>query len=195
MYGVLLISCLFGFLCAFPINPWDIRLIPQEQQPLIYIIDRPYFDATFLQRSAEIVQPLTANLVCASVPMRVMSQGIKGPVQALAQGIASQAQGAGQALQGQFQDVIQSSQSQLADVIGGAQQISPVNPPSFGKPKEENRDIAMIKPPINLSDAYPRSKSSIEAEEESTKDIVPEPNDKAIPVGGNENADDEEDDV
>lgn len=177
-------------MCAFPINPWDVRFIPQGQPQFMYPVNRPYYDAATFHRSAELSQPLTANLICASIPMGRMD--FAGSIQNVAQGLAGQAQGAVQALGGQFQDVIQ-----IADAVGGppsaAQQLLPISPPSFGKPKEENRDIPMIQFPV--TEPRMASGSSIEAEHGVTKDLdVPEPNDKAIPVSGNEKSDDEEED-
>lgn len=135
--------------------------------------------------------------MCASIPVgRISSPDLAGSIQSAAQTLAGQTQGVAQALGGQLQDTIQNSQSQIADAIGPAsavQQLLPVSPPSFGKPKEENRDIPMIK----LPSTEPRiaSGSSIEAEEGATKEVDdPHLNDKAIPVGENENVDDEEDD-
>lgn len=197
MYRLLLISCLFGFLCAFPINPWDVRFIPQGQPQLIYTIDRPYYDAPTFQRSAELSQPLTANLICASVPIGRMSPDFVGAIQSAAQGLAGQAQGVTQAIGGQFQDIIQNSPSQIADAIGGpasaAQQLVPVRSPTLGKPKEENRDIPMIQYPA--TEPRVAAGSSIEADEGVIKDVdEPSLNDKAIPVGGNENDDEEDED-
>lgn len=156
MHKLLLISCLFGFMCAFPLNPWDLNFIPQEQPKVIYALTRPYYDATIFQRPSEWTKQLTANLICASLP-------VGGPYFA---------------------------KSEESSPISTIQSV-PISNPSYGKVKEENRDISMIK----LNEAEPRvaSGSSIEAEKETTKIIdVPEPNDKAIPVGCNENADGEE---
>ncbi|KAL5285337.1 hypothetical protein ACFFRR_007204 [Megaselia abdita] len=185
MYRLLLISCLFGFLCAFPINPWDITFIQQQMQPqLIYIGDRPYYDATTFQRS-ELSQPLTANLICASVPVGRLSPDFVGSIQSAAQGLAGQAQGVAQALGGQIP-------GQIADAIGApvsaAQQLVPV-----AKENEEKRDIPMIKIPITEPRAA--SGSSIEAVEGATKDVdEPELTDKAIPVVTSENTDDDDED-
>lgn len=175
-------------MCAFPINPWDARFVPQGQPQFVYTVNSPYYNAPTFLRSAELSQPLTANLICASIPMGRMD---------FAGSIQNAAQGTVQALGGPFQNIIQSFPNQLADAIGGststAQQLVPVSPPSFGKPKQENRDIPMIQFPV--TEPRMAAGSSIEAEHGVTKDVdVPEPNDKAIPVGGNDKSDDEEDD-
>lgn len=217
MFKLLLLTSLIGFLGAFPTNPWSYKFV-QRSQPIIYVVDGSYFDPTiFQQRSEDSFQqrsqesyPVVANLMCANIPLEYY---YAGPLQTAANQAASISQSIAQsAVQGAAQQLVPSVLPSIPKPFDMPQRGSEINRerekmrehmekiPEIDpmkesmkasmkqKQNEENRDIPMIKLPIEAR----ASETKTSAEQEASKEVdVPEPNDKAIPVGSDAEADDE----
>lgn len=140
-------ACILGTVLAVPLQPlsvdwnnWNFYPAPYQGNQFYYLIQKPY--NPLISRS-EVKFPLTANLLCANIPLR-QSPGSPSDFNDAAQQAAEQAQQAGQAIadqiqagassvSSQIQDAIANSQSQIQDALGGASsafdQLIPGNPP------------------------------------------------------------------
>lgn len=164
MFKILAFICVFGSTIAAPLTPlpWDwnnYNFYPtQGNQQFYYLLQKPAVDP-LLSRS-EVKLPLTANLLCASIPFN-RQQGSPSDFNEAAQQAANQAQAVGQAIadqiqsgassvSSQIQDAIASSQSQIQDALGGAgsafDQLVPGNPPIImsGEKKETMKPMMKI---------------------------------------------------
>lgn len=158
MFQILAFICIFGSSLAAPLTPLPLdwsnwNFYPTQGNQFYYLLQKPVADP-LLSRS-EVKLPLTANLLCASIPFNRQS----GPsdFNEAAQQAASQAQAVGQAIADsiatgassvstQVQDAIANSQSQISDALGGAgnafDQLIPSSPLPINP---ENKDM-MLKP-------------------------------------------------
>lgn len=175
MFKLLAFTCIFGTALAAPLTPlpldWSdyMQFFPaQGNQQFFYLLQKPIADP-LLSRS-EVRLPLTANLLCASVPLNRQSgspsdfneaaQQAASQAQAVGQSIADQIQSGASSVSSQIQDAIASSQSQIQDALGGAgsafDQLVPANPPL--PMNSEKKEMVMLKP-LKMENMQPFIKS------------------------------------
>lgn len=167
MLHILAFTCIAGTVFAAPLTPLPLdwsnwNFYPSQGNQYYYLLQKPMADP--LSRS-EVKLPLTANLLCASIPYGRQSgtpadfneaaQQAASQAQAVGQAIADQIQSGASSVSSQIQDAIASSQSQIQDALGGAgnafDQLVPGKCSyTNGKREERNYDEASHKKPTNI---------------------------------------------
>lgn len=160
MLQILAFTCVVGSVLAAPLTPlpldwsnWN-NFYPNQGNQFYYLLQKPTADP--ISRS-EVKLPLTANLLCASIPFNRQSgtpsdfneaaQQAASQAQAVGQAIADQIQSGASSVSSQIQDAIASSQSQIQDALGGAgnafDQLVPGSPPL---PMNSEKKDMLMKP-------------------------------------------------
>lgn len=157
MFQILAFTCVLGSAFAAPLTPlamdWN-NFYPNQGNQFYYLLQKPIAEP--ISRS-EMKLPLTANLLCASIPFNRQSgnpsdfneaaQQAASQAQAVGQAIADQIQSGASSVSSQIQDAIANSQSQIQDALGGAgsafDQLVPGNPPL---PMTSEKKDMMFKP-------------------------------------------------
>lgn len=153
MLQILAITCILGSVYSAPATPlamdWsNWYFYPTQGNQFYYLYQKPMADP--ISRS-EVKLPLTANLLCASIPFNRQSgnpsdfneaaQQAAGQAQAVGQAIADQIQAGASSVSSQIQDAIANSQSQIQDALGGAgnafDQLVPGSPPLMNMEKKD----------------------------------------------------------
>ncbi|KAL5285336.1 hypothetical protein ACFFRR_007203 [Megaselia abdita] len=160
MFHILAFTCIFGSALAAPLTPLPLEwanwnFYPTQGNQFYYLLQKPIADVS----RSEVKLPLTANLLCASIPLNRQSgnpsdfneaaQQAASQAQAIGQSIADQIQSGASSVSSQIQDAIASSQSQIQDALGGAgnafDQLVPGNPPL---PMNSEKKDMMVKKPM-----------------------------------------------
>lgn len=159
MFQIIAFTCVVGSILAAPLTPLPLdwsnwNYFPTQGNQFYYLLQKPIAEPI---RRSEVKLPLTANLLCASIPFNRQSgtpsdfneaaQQAASQAQAVGQAIADQIQSGASSVSSQIQDAIASSQSQIQDALGGAgsafDQLVPGSPPL---PMNSDKKDMILKP-------------------------------------------------